>query len=81
MIETLGLRNLTPEHHGGRARLTLPKRHIKVTKFVDYSPLETLGLAEPVTQLLHKIGLEGFVYKWAPTYQRFTLESFPSEKN
>lgn len=67
-VDTLGV--------GRWARLTQPNRDIKVTKFIDYSALETLGLADSVTQLLQKIRLEGFVHKWAPTYERFTLNSF-----
>lgn len=54
--------------------------HIEVTKFVDYPTLETLGLAEPLTQLLQKIGFKGFVSKWEPT-QRFNLEFLSTPEN
>ena len=73
-INSLGLLNLDDNAKIRWGRLDSGNRQILETKFACIQSLETLGLMEPIKQLLGKAGLTNFLQVGAPTYLRYTLE-------
>lgn len=65
---------LVPMQRDRGTNLTTPNRQIQEIKFAHHYTLNTLGLFEPVEHLMSKVSIDSFLWKEAPTYERYALE-------